>query len=197
MEMVRTFSSAAWAMDVTEHRILAVTSCGDPALRRGCAYLSWPDHPLFCVAHMRTTGPTSRTTSCARSSTRSITTPSPRGTASSSAPTRCPERWKVDPRRAATRSRDSPRSLAAWAKEIKGVTIRKIGTSYNAWNAFDEKTWVKRDSNHDYRVNKGKNTYKRGWALLEIPGLLPGPRVDRQAGLERTSSMPSEALAPS
>ncbi len=60
---------------------------------------------------------------------------------------------------------------AAWAKEIKGVKIRKIGTSYNAWNVFDEKTWVKRDSNYDYyRVNKGKNKYKRGWALLEIPG---------------------------
>lgn len=60
---------------------------------------------------------------------------------------------------------------AAWAKEIKGVKIRKIGTSYNAWNVFDEKTWVKRDSNYDYyRINKGKNKYKRGWALLEIPG---------------------------
>lgn len=60
---------------------------------------------------------------------------------------------------------------AAWAKAFKGVKIRKIGTSYKDWRAFDEKTFAYSDDKYDYyRVNKGKNRYKRGWALLQIPG---------------------------
>jgi|GEM_PF-6237317 len=59
----------------------------------------------------------------------------------------------------------------AWANEIKGVKVRKIGSSYAKWNVFDEKTFVKSDAKYDYyRINKGKNRYMRGWALLEIPG---------------------------
>jgi len=58
-----------------------------------------------------------------------------------------------------------------WAKVIPGVKIRKIGTSYPDWAEYDEKTFVGSDEKFNYyKVNKGKNRYKRGWALLEIPG---------------------------
>ncbi|MBL9017447.1 MAG: hypothetical protein JNL83_24880 [Myxococcales bacterium] len=54
-------------------------------------------------------------------------------------------------------------------KELKGAQVLKIGTSYKTWQAFDEKTWVKSDAKYDYyRVNKGKNRYKRGWILVKL-----------------------------
>lgn len=54
---------------------------------------------------------------------------------------------------------------------FKGAKLVKIGLSYSAWQAFDERTWVKSDANYDYyRVNQGKNRYKRGWILVQLAG---------------------------
>jgi hypothetical protein len=56
------------------------------------------------------------------------------------------------------------------AREYKGSSILKIGSDYKIWVAYDEKTWVKSDAMYDYfRVEKGKNQYKRGWFLLKMP----------------------------
>ncbi|MCE9578895.1 MAG: hypothetical protein K8W52_37565 [Deltaproteobacteria bacterium] len=59
----------------------------------------------------------------------------------------------------------------AWAKALPGIKVIAIGAISKTWDVFDEKTWVKSDATYDYyRVNKGKNKYKRGWALIRIPG---------------------------
>lgn len=60
---------------------------------------------------------------------------------------------------------------AAVAKQLKGAQVLRIGSDYNSWVAYDEKTWVGSDSTYDYfRVEKGKNQYKRGWLLAKVPG---------------------------
>jgi len=57
------------------------------------------------------------------------------------------------------------------AAQYKGASVLKIGSDYNTWVAYDEKTWVKSDATYDYfRVEKGKNQYKRGWFLVKLPG---------------------------
>ena len=59
----------------------------------------------------------------------------------------------------------------AFAKRWAGVKVRKIGTDWQKWNVWDEKLWVGSDATYDYyKLNKGKDKYQRGWALIEIPG---------------------------
>lgn len=59
---------------------------------------------------------------------------------------------------------------AKLAAQLPGVQILAIGAVDKNWAAYDEKTWVKRDANYDYYlVHKGKNKYRRGWALVRLP----------------------------
>lgn len=51
-----------------------------------------------------------------------------------------------------------------------GAKVIAIGGTYQAWAAYDEKSWVKSDNRYDYyRVTKGKNKYKRGRVLVQVP----------------------------
>ncbi len=53
---------------------------------------------------------------------------------------------------------------------FKGATVLKIGTSYKDWVAYDQRSWVKSDAQYDYyKVEKGKNQFKRGWMLARLP----------------------------